>query len=65
MGALFVPTVIAKIVAHRYGLVEVSEVESVRERFYAISAERRLKHPAVVAMTEAARSTLFDRAPAG
>jgi len=29
------------------------------ERFYAISVERRLKHPAVVAITEAARDSLF------
>jgi len=59
MGALFVPTVIAKIVAQRYGLVEVAEVESVRERFYAISAERRLVHPAVLAIRAAARNDLF------
>jgi LysR family transcriptional activator of nhaA len=31
----------------------------VREKFYAISVERRLKHPAVVAITETARSHLF------
>jgi LysR family transcriptional activator of nhaA len=31
----------------------------VRERFYAVSAERRLKHPAVIAITESARRGLF------
>jgi LysR family transcriptional activator of nhaA len=31
----------------------------VRERFYAISPERRLKHPSVVAICEAARTDLF------
>jgi LysR family transcriptional activator of nhaA len=59
MGALFVPTVIARTVVERYGLVEVSEIASVRERFYAISAERRLVHPAVVAIRAAARDDLF------
>lgn len=59
MGAVFVPTAIAKVVAQRYGLVEVSEVASVRERFYAISAERRLVHPAVLAIRAAARDGLF------
>lgn len=59
MGALFVPTVIAEIVAQRYGLVEVSEIEGVREHFYAISAERRLVHPAVLAIRAAARNVLF------
>lgn len=59
MGAVFVPTAIAKVVARRYGLVEVSEVASVRERFYAISAERRLVHPAVLAIRASARDALF------
>ena len=59
IGALFVPSVIATIVAQRYGLVEISEVDSVRERFYAISAERRLVHPAVLAIRTAARDDLF------
>jgi len=31
----------------------------VRQHFYAISAERRLRHAAVVAVSEAARSELF------
>jgi LysR family transcriptional activator of nhaA len=29
------------------------------ERFYAISVERRIKHPAVAAITEAARERIF------
>jgi len=29
------------------------------EEFYAISAERKIKHPAVVAISEAARQRLF------
>jgi LysR family transcriptional activator of nhaA len=31
----------------------------VKERFYAISVERRIKHPAVAAITAAARRELF------
>jgi LysR family transcriptional activator of nhaA len=37
----------------------VGRVDAVRERFYAISVERKLKHPAVVAISEAARAKLF------
>jgi LysR family transcriptional regulator, transcriptional activator of nhaA len=59
MGAMFVPTVIAKQVAHRYDLVEVAVLEGIRERFYAISAERRIVHPAVIAIRAAARADLF------
>jgi LysR family transcriptional activator of nhaA len=37
----------------------LGRVDSIRERFYAISVERKLKHPAVLAMTAAARERLF------
>jgi LysR family transcriptional activator of nhaA len=37
----------------------VGLTDAVRERYYAISAERRLKHPAVIAITSSARDTLF------
>jgi LysR family transcriptional activator of nhaA len=59
MGAMFVPTVIVKTVARRYDVVDVAEVAAVEERFWAITAERRLVHPAVIAMRNAARAELF------
>jgi LysR family transcriptional regulator, transcriptional activator of nhaA len=59
MGAVFVPTVIAKTVARRYDVVHVAEVSPVHERFWAITAERKLVHPAVIAMRESARTELF------
>jgi len=59
MGAMFAPTVIAREIARRYDLVVVAEVAAVRERYYAISAERRLAHPAVVAIRSAARAEVF------
>jgi LysR family transcriptional activator of nhaA len=59
LGLIFVPTVVAGEVARQYGLVEVTRVEAIRERFYAISVERKLKHPAVVAISDAARRQLF------
>lgn len=59
MGAMFVPTVIVKTVAARYGLVEIAEIDAVTERYYAITAERRLTNPAVAAIREAARRGVF------
>ncbi|MEZ4367847.1 MAG: LysR family transcriptional regulator [Kofleriaceae bacterium] len=59
MGAVFVPTVIAREIARRYDLTVIAEVPAVRARYYAISAERRLAHPAVVAIRSAARGALF------
>jgi LysR family transcriptional activator of nhaA len=37
----------------------IGRVPSIHERYYAISAERRLKHPGVLAITNAARTTVF------
>jgi len=58
-GVVPAPTVVERDVAAQYGLSVVGRVEGVRERFYAISVEKRLKHPAVVAISEAARHDLF------
>lgn len=46
------------------GLTLLGETQEVRERFFAISVERRLRHPAVLAISEAARLKLFARTPA-
>ena len=43
----------------RYGFKVIGEAENCRNDFYAITAERRLKHPAIVAVTENAQSRLF------
>jgi LysR family transcriptional activator of nhaA len=43
---------------HRVRLL--GRVAAIRERFFAISLERKLKHPAVVAITETARAKLFS-----
>jgi LysR family transcriptional activator of nhaA len=34
----------------------------IKERFYALSIERRLKHPAVVRISQSARERLFSKA---
>lgn len=53
------PTVIEAEVRRQYRVHVVGRIKEVRERFYAISVERKLKHPAVVAISEAARSKMF------
>ena len=59
-GIFPVPSVIADEVRRTYRVRAVGAVDDVRERYFAISAERRLKHPAVVAISEEARAHLFD-----
>ena len=59
-GLFASPSVIEKEVRRQYGVRVVGRLESVRERFYAISVERKVKHPAVIAIANAARDELFD-----
>jgi len=41
-----------------FGAVYVGKLEGLRERYYAVSVERRVRHPAVAALIESARSRL-------
>ena len=58
-GVFAVPSVVAEEVSRLSGVREIATLEDVRERFYAISIERRVRHPAVVALYEKARQTMF------
>jgi LysR family transcriptional activator of nhaA len=40
------------------GAVFVGKLEGLRERYYAVSAERRVRHPAVAALIGSARTRL-------
>jgi LysR family transcriptional activator of nhaA len=59
-GAVFPsPRAIAEDVCRVYGVGMVGYTDAVEERYYAISVERRLTHPGVLAITSAARDRLF------
>jgi LysR family transcriptional activator of nhaA len=58
-GVFAAPAVIESSVRKQYNVSIVGRLDSIRERFYAVSAERRLKHPAVIAITDSARRELF------
>lgn len=55
LGFFAAPAMIEKEICAQLDLVVVGRAEEIRERFYAISVERRLRHPAVVAIAESAR----------
>ena len=57
-GLFVAPTAVENEVRRMYGVGIVGREKRVRERFYAISAEKRLAHPAVLAITQAARTSL-------
>ncbi|PYT08213.1 MAG: transcriptional activator NhaR [Acidobacteria bacterium] len=58
-GICAAPTAIENEVKKYYQVVPVRRLDSAAEEFYAISIERKIKHPAVVAISETARLRLF------
>jgi LysR family transcriptional activator of nhaA len=58
-GIFAAPSVIESEICKQYNVRIVGQTDEIRERFYAISVERKLKHPAVVAICEVAREKLF------
>jgi LysR family transcriptional activator of nhaA len=59
VGIFAVRRTVERETQRQYRVHLVGRVDSIRERFYAISLERKLKHPAVVAITASAREQLF------
>jgi LysR family transcriptional activator of nhaA len=58
LGAFAAPTMIEKEVCAQFGVAVLGRTDEIRERFYAISVERRLRHPGVVAIADAARGRM-------
>ncbi len=59
LGVFAVPDVIEAEIRARYRVELVGRVKAIRQRFYAISVERKIRHPAVVAICEVARTHIF------
>jgi len=58
-GVFTAPTAIEDEVERQYQVTAIGRVDEIRERFYAISVERRVTHPVVAAVMEAASASLF------
>jgi LysR family transcriptional activator of nhaA len=58
-GVFPAPTVTGAEVESQYGVIRLGETRDLRERFFAISVERKVTHPAVLAILEAASQALF------
>ncbi|MES2182823.1 MAG: transcriptional activator NhaR [Pseudomonadota bacterium] len=53
VGIFTAPSMIDEEVQLQYGVVKIGEIDELVERFYAISAERKASHPAVIAINAA------------
>lgn len=62
LGLFPAPSALANDVKAQFDAVPVGEIAQVREQFYAISNERKIKHPAVEAILSAIHGKLFKPA---
>ena len=58
-GLFVAPSAIADHICEQYKVVQVGCIDSVIEQHFAITTERRLTHPAVVAISKSAREVVF------
>ena len=58
LGLFVAHSLISVEVQRQYRVKVVGQLDGVTERFYAVSLDRKLKHPAVVAISDAARARL-------
>lgn len=58
-GIFAAPIAIEREVRRYYRVARIGVLDTVAAEYYAISAERKIKHPAVVAISETARQQLF------
>lgn len=58
-GVFTSPTAVENDVIAKYNVQVIGRTTEIKERFYAISAERHIKHPAVSLITETARNQVF------
>jgi LysR family transcriptional regulator, transcriptional activator of nhaA len=58
-GVMPVPAILEKDFHRQYGFERIGPIDAVTGRFYAVSVERKIRHPAVAAICESARRTLF------
>jgi LysR family transcriptional regulator, transcriptional activator of nhaA len=59
-GIFIAPTAIESEVELQYQVMAIGRVDEVKEQFYGISVERRVTHPVISTLMEAARESLFS-----
>ena len=60
LGIFFMPTIIDDDVIQSYNVEKIGQLSDIKQKFYAISAERKVTHPAVSAICHSARDKTFN-----
>ena len=58
-GVFAAPSIVEKEIRETYNVHVIGRTDEVKERFYAITIERRIKHPVAIAISDYARKQLF------
>lgn len=58
-GVFMAPTVMEHDTIEQFGVELIGRTDELVDEFYAVTVERRITHPCVVAITDAARGQLF------
>jgi len=62
LGLFPAPSALAADVEEQFGAVLIGQLDQVHEQFYAVSNERKIKHPAVEAILSAIHGRVFTQA---
>jgi LysR family transcriptional activator of nhaA len=65
VGFIVVPTTVEAEAVERYGFLPLGRTKAIESQFFAITAERRLTHPAILALTAARTSQSTRKRHAG
>ncbi|TQV76792.1 transcriptional activator NhaR [Aliikangiella marina] len=60
LGVFFMPDVIKEEVCHNFNVEIIGSLLDVKQRYYAITLERKVKHPAAVAICDTAKETFIS-----
>jgi LysR family transcriptional activator of nhaA len=58
-GVFALPAIMEAETKRQYGVAVVGRAPEVKQSYYAISVERKIRHPAVAAICDAARNAIF------
>jgi LysR family transcriptional regulator, transcriptional activator of nhaA len=61
LGMFAAPAVLDRVMQRRYGFERIGRTEEIRAHFYAISVERKIRNPAVIAICDSARQRIFRK----